>query len=443
MNRRGWIAMACAFIVTLTPRVASAQSSSTTQSNVPVLASGQLPTATPGEDEKLTNVFQGSVMVGSYFDDNAVLGAAPRQWDLAYIISPSLSFRETLPRLDWGLTYTPGFIKSQNVSYRNQFTQNFGGNFTWRVSRHGTLSAQQDYLRSNNPFQQLATNPGPTVTPNQTIFLPSVRQTSILSNALYSYQFSERSSFGVGGSFNSQHFDTTPRAGPTRSLIYAQVVSGKAYYSHQLSARNQLGFEYDGKVLRFPAANARTTTHTFLVFEELQLTPNTNLTLYGGPQYALTSNQVELNLGFILITIPIKANQWNGSGGVIYSWTGQRLAVVLNYSRGISDGGGLVGAVKLNAGTADFTWKLTKRWRMTSSLAGADDQLLAAQQNSQNELRTYSASLGLARQLSKNVSINMSYERLNQTGGFAAFPVGNHDLADVSITYSFMKPLGR
>lgn len=442
MNRQGWMAMACGLILALTPGPARAQATGPTSSNVPILASGQMPSTSPKEDVEMSNIFRGSISVGSFFDDNAVIGAVPRQWNLNYSITPSFDFEETRSRLDWGLTYAPGFTKSQNVSNRNLFSQSFGGHFTWLPSPHTTLSAQQSYIRSNNIFQQSATSPGPTVSPNQTIFFPSLLQTSILSNAEYSYQFSEHSSIGVGGSFASRHFDTTPKSGPTTSLIRSQIASGNAYYAHQFSARNQLGVQYAAQVLRFPANDARTTTHTFLLFDEMKLTPNTTFTVYGGPEYSLTANQVVINLGFITITIPVRSNQWHSAGGVIYSWTGQRLAVTLNYTRRISDGGGLVGAVELNAGTAEFSWRLANRWSLKSTLMGADNQLVAVT-SGQTELRTYSARVGVERQLSKNLTMEMGYERLNETGGFAGFPIGNHDTAYGSITYSFMKPLGR
>lgn len=442
MNRWGWIAMACGLILTMTPKMARAQATGSTSSNVPILASGQMPSTSPRDDVEMTNIFKGSIAIGSFFDDNAVIGSTPRQWNLYYSITPSVTFEETRSRLDWGLTYAPGFTISQNLSNRNQFSQLFGGHFTWLPSRHTTLSAQQNYIRSNNPFQELAVTPGPTVSPNQTIFLPSVLQTSILSNAEYSYQFAEHSSIGLGGSFASAHFDTTPHSGPSQSLIRSQIASGNAYYSHEFSARNQLGVQYEAQVLRFPVNNARTTTHTFQIFDEMKFTPNTTFTVYGGPEYSLTFNQVQINLGFIIITIPVHSNQWNSAGGVIYSWTGQHAAVTLNYSRRISNGGGLVGAVKLNAGSAKLSWKLTDRWSLTSTVMGADDQLLAVQ-NAQDELRTYSARVGLKRQLSRNFAVNMSYERLNETGGLAGLPVGNHDLVSASLVYSFLKPLGR
>ena len=160
MNRQEWIAMACGMILALMPGLARAQATGPTSSNVPILASGQMPSTSPKEDVEMTNIFRGSISVGSFFDDNAVIGVVPRQWDLNYAITPSFEFEETRARLDWGLTYAPGFVKSQNVSNRDLFSQSFGGHFTWLPSPHTSLSAQQSYVRSNNIFQQSATSPG-------------------------------------------------------------------------------------------------------------------------------------------------------------------------------------------------------------------------------------------------------------------------------------------
>ncbi|HEV2616496.1 MAG TPA: hypothetical protein VGU63_07810 [Candidatus Acidoferrales bacterium] len=439
MNR-GLIPVAAAFLLSMSPGLARAQAAP----NVPVLANGQLPPTVPGEDVALANVIRGSITVGTHYDDNVGINTVSgnRQWDLGYGVSPQIELLETRPRVDWGLIYAPGFTISQNLTYRNQFTQDFSGHLTWRATEHSAITAQQGYIRTNDPFQQTASSPGLIGGPNQTIFIPNLLRTTLSSNVLYSNQFSEHSSFGMGGSFHTVHIDTTPHSGPTQSLIYSQIISGHAYVSHQLSARNELGFQYTGQVLRFPGADARTTTHSFLIFEDFKPSANTTLSIYGGPEYSLTANEVVANLGFIVLTIPVKSNQWHSAGGVIYNWTGQRMAVTLDYTRRISDGGGLVGAVKLNSGTAHISWNLTKRLNLISTLSAADDQLLAAQ-TGRDELLTYSAEVGFSQQLSKNLSLNLSYERLNETGALGAFPVRNHDLAQASITYSFLKPLGR
>jgi hypothetical protein len=447
MNQHSFNFAGLGLSLLLMPTVSYAQIGGATQSNVPMIASGQMPTAVPTDDQAPTNVFQMRLAVGARYDDNAQLGLPVRRSDIGYNFSPSLAFVQTLRRVDWGVSYGPGVDVSQHRLFADQFTNDFGGHVTWFLSKHQIFSAQQNYILSTDPFQQFGsqpftTIPGPIVSPNQSIFLSNFRRTSSLSQAQYSYQLSAHTTFGMGGSFDLERYRNTSASGASMPLINSQIASGQAYLSHQFSARNQLGFQYGAQVLKFQQADARTTTHTFSIFDELKLSPNSSLTVYGGPEYSLTSNQVELNAGFFLVIIPVKANTWSWSGGGIYTLRGQRGAMVLNYSRRVSDGGGLTGAVELDGGSADFSWKLTQNWSWILNLAAADDQLLAVK-SSQDEMRTYSATFGLSRRIFRNMSMNLFFERLNQVGSIVGFASGNHDLAGMSFEYNFVKPVGR
>ena len=445
MTRQRPTYAALGLLFLLMPVGTSAQASGSTQSNVPMIGSGQMPTAIPGADQIPTNIFQMDIGAGVRFDDKVVLGSAQRQSDIGYSFSPSLAFVQTLRRLSWGLSYGPGLDISQHGLFTNQFTNDFGGHVTWSLSKRSVFSAQQNYILSTNPFQQFGsqpftTTPGPLVAPNRSIYLPNIRRTASLSQVQYSYQLSSHTTFGVGGSFDLDRYRDTSRSGA--SLINSQVASGQAFISHQFSPRNQLGFHYGAQVLKFQQGNARTTTHSFLIFDEMKLTSNSNLTVYAGPEYSLTSNQITLNLGFVLLLIPLKENAWTWSAGGIYTLNGQRGAMVLNYSRRVSNGGGLTGAVELNGGSAVFSWKLSPRWNMNLNLAAADNQLLAVRTAS-NDLLSYSASLGLNRQIARRLFLNLFFARLNQAGGLQRLGTGNHDLAGVSLHYNFLWPIGR
>lgn len=413
-----------------------------TAANVPVLASGQMPSSTPTAEGTPENVLEGGILLGANYDDSAVPNAFPRKWDINYFVTPRISLQETRERVVWGFSYSPGIELSQNLLYGNQFAQKFGGNIAWRTTPHGTLSAQQYYLVTTNPFLGFSTTqPGPIISPNETIYLPNVRQTMILSNVLYSYQANAQTTMGFGGSFQQQKYDRIPQSGSSTPLIHAQVASGEAFISHQVTPRVQIGFQYGGQVLKFPKQNARTTTHSFLLFDQMNLSPNTSITLYGGPEYSLTSNVVVLNLGFIIVSIPVNANQWSGSGGVIYNWTGHRLAASVDFSRRVSDGGGLIGAVELTSGTAQLSWQIARSWSLKSTIAGADNQLLAVSSGN-NELRTYSAQVGLTRRFGRDVALDLFYRRFNATGSINGYAIGNRDIVGVNLNYSFLKPLG-
>ena len=446
MTLRPWTKVLLAVAILAAPTTVCAQGSSS-QANVPMIASGQMPTAVPSGDLSPTNVFNLNVSAGVRFDDNALFSSVPRHSDLYYSFTPNLAFDQTLRRVSWGVSYGPGVDISQHAFYPDQFTNDVGGHFTWLVSKHSSFSAQQNYIRSTDPFQQFGsqpytTTPGPLVAPNQSIFVPNLHREGLLSQAQYSYQLSAHTSMGLGGSFGLEHYNYRSGNAASTPLINSQAVSGQAYISHQISPRHQLGVEYNAEVFKFSEFNARSTIHSFLVFDDLRLTAKSKLSLYGGPEYALTSNQVELGLGFVILQIPVQSNEWTWSAGGAYSWTGHRAAMVLNYSRRVSTGMGLVGAVQLDGGSADFTWKATKNWSVRLGLAAADNQLLAIK-SSQDELLTYSASLGLSRQLFRNMFMNFGFQRVNQTGSLRGLSTGNHDIAYVSLEYRFAKPLGR
>jgi len=432
--------------------VAHAQSSvPTSGDNIPMLGSGQMPAAVPRDDAGASNLFLASISGGGNFQDNAGYGPGTQQSDINYFVSPTIAFAQTLSRIEWGASYAPGLYVSQHGLFPDQLTQTFGGHLTLLATRHSTFSIQQNYILSTNPFQQFgqqpfSTTPGPVVAPNQSIFIPNLHRKANLTQAQYFYQLSEHTTFGLSGSYGLQHYGTGTISGPATAtaplFIDSQSITGQGFLSHRFTPRNQLGVQYNAQVLKFPQGNARTTTHAFQVFDQVRLTPNTSFTLYGGPQYALTLDQVELNLLFFIVTLPVKESTWSWSGGGMYSWTGRRAAVVLNYRHGVSDGGALFGAVTLDNGSATVSWKLGPSWNLNAGFTVANNQLFAVR-NSQSELRTYATNVNLSRRISKNLSMNLFFSRFNQVGTLAGISTGNHDAVGVSFGYTFSRPIGR
>ncbi len=415
--------------------------------NVPMVASGQRPTAVPGDGAGRSNLFSASFAVAARFDDNAIVTATTKRSDIGYSFRSNFAVAQTFRRFDYGLTYGPGFDTSEHGFFGEQFTNVFSGHFTWLLSKHSSFSVQQNYVLSTDPFQQFGsqpftTAPGPVVAPNPSVFLTNVRRTSNFSQAHYSYQPSQHTTVGLSGNYGLSHFGSTSSSPTNATLLGFQTVSGQAFVFQQITPRNQLGIQYSGSVLKFQQVSARTTTHSFSVFDEVRLTQNTSLSLYGGPQYALIFNQANLNLGFAILEIPIRENSLSWSGGATFKMTGRRGAMVLNYSHSVSDGGGVTGAVNLNAGSAHFDWKLSPNWNMRMDLMAADNQLLGVKTGA-TELRTYSATAGFGRRMYKNVSMNLFFERLNQAGSIVGLSSGNHNLAGVSISYDFSRPIGR
>lgn len=443
-----YLQIAAGVLSLLMPGGLYAQFGGATQSNIPTLGGGQMPSAAARGDGSRSNLFSARFEAGARFDDNAIVSAGNKRSDIGYSFRPNFALAQTFRRFDYELSYSPGVDISEHGFFGEQFTNIFGGHFTWLLSKHSSFSGQQSYILSTDPFQQFGsqpftTAPGPLVAPNPSVYLTNTRRTSSLSQAQYSYQLSQHTTVGLSGNYDLSHFGSTTSSSSTiPTLLGFQIASGQAYVAHQATPRNQLGVQYTGQVLKFQAVNARTTTHSFAVFDDIRLTPNTTLTVYGGPQYALIANQVTLNLTFAILQIPIRENSLSWSGGAIYRINVRRGGMVLNYSHGVSDGGGITGAVDLDSGSARFNWTLSRNWSTKLDLAAADNRLLAVNSGSA-ELRTYSATVGFGRQIHKNVSLNLFFERLNQIGTIAGLNSGNHNLAGVSIAYEFSRPIGR
>lgn len=436
--------IAASLLLLLMPSTLCAQF---TGPNVPMVTNGQMPGAVPRDEANRSNIFSASFQAGARFDDNAIVRSTTKLSDIDYSFRPNFAVMQTFQRFDYGLSYSPGVDISEHGYFGEQFTNMLNGHFTWLLSKHSSFSMQQNYILSTDPFQQygsqpFATAPGPVVAPNPSVFLTNVRRTSNFSQAQYSYQPAQHTTLGLSGNYGLSHYGNTSSSPTNATLLGFQIVSGQAYVSQQITPRNQLGVQYSGQVLKFQGVNARTTTHSFSIFDQVRLTQNTSFTLYAGPQYSLIFNQAALNLGFAILEIPLRENTLSWSGGGIFQMTGRRGAMVLNYSHGVSDGGGVTGAVNLNAGSARFNWKLSPNWNAKMDLAAADNQLLGVKTGAA-ELRTYSATVGFGRRIYRNVSMNLFFERLNQSGSIAGLSTGNHDLAGVSISYDFSRPIGR
>src|SRR5712692_6726308 len=154
--------------------------------NIPMVASGQMPTAVPGEGASRSNLFSASFAVAARFDDNAIVTATPKRSDIAYSFRPNFSVVQTFRRFDYGLSYSPGIDISEHGFFGDQFTNIFSGHFTWLLSKRSTFSVVQSYILSTDPFQQFGsqpstTAPGPVVAPKPSVCLTHVRRTASLS----------------------------------------------------------------------------------------------------------------------------------------------------------------------------------------------------------------------------------------------------------------------
>ncbi|HKW88063.1 MAG TPA: hypothetical protein VJN21_04840 [Candidatus Acidoferrales bacterium] len=408
---------------------------------IPASAGGQVPPTVPTSEAPASNVFEFGLSMGATYDSKLFVNSSTGSTsDIRYAVTPRFALTKSLPRLLLDLRYSPGLEVSEHRLYQSLFSNNFGGGITYTPTDRTAITARQQYNISTDPFNSLGGPIGPL---GQSTFLPGFKETSLLSNATISHQFSQFNTLGIGGSFADRKYENSRQSQPTVNLIQSRIASGNAYFTHVNSPRNTIGLQYQGQALEFPQQNARTFIHAFSILDVITFSSHASLTLFGGPDYSLTSNQVEFSLGGIIIQIPLKKNSWSGAGGAIVSLRGERAAFTGEFSRGISEGGGLLGAVSMTSGRLDLVERLTKNWDIDMNGSGAESNLISASSSVTPQLLNYGGGASLRRALGRNVTFQFFYQRRNQSSSNFNGSFGNHNVGGASLDIHFLHPLGR
>lgn len=408
---------------------------------IPPSAGGQIPPTIPSSEAPSSNVFEFGLGMAATYDSHMFINSSGgTSSDIQYSVSPRFSLTKSLPRLLLNVSYSPGVEISEHRQYPSTFSNVFNGGITYLLTDRTSFTAHQGFTISTNPFN----SPGSPIGPlSQATFLPGYKQTAILSTANLSHQFTAFDVVGIGGSFADSKYNNNRQGQAPINLIQSRIASGNFFYTHQTSPRNSLGFQYQGEALEFPQQNARTFTHTFSVLDMITISPQIKLTLYGGPDYAITSNQVIFSfLGFI-IQIPLNRDSWSGAGGAVFSYAGERTAFTGEFSRGISEGGGFLGAVSMTSGRLDLVERLTKNLDLEMNGTGAVSNLISGSSSTAPQLLNYGGGIAFTRTLGRNLGLRFFYQRNNQSASnFAAF-FGNHDTGGISLDFHILRPLGR
>jgi hypothetical protein len=172
------------------------------------------------------------------------------------------------------------------------------------------------------------------------------------------------------------------------------------------------------------------------------------LTLTGsvGPEYS--ENQG-------LVTGATQATQssgWSVSGGAEGGWQGERISIAAGYSRSISDGSGVLGAVHLQTVHGNFRRKLTPGWAAALTASrGTNQSITVPFATSATSINVTSAGIALERNVGKKIGLRFGYthdfqEQFGVPGATQTSPVQTLDASRnrffVTLSYQWAKPLG-
>jgi hypothetical protein len=389
--------------------------------------------------ETRSNYLRGGLVFSSAYNSDATTGTNGQPIsDVSYSIWPTISLDQTRSRLHWVLNYSPGFTFYQKTSSLNQADQNLGVNLSYRLSPHVTLSVRDTFAKTSNvlnqPISDLASPvSGGVYVPNNSVIAPIADTLTNNANASITYQFSANGMVGASGTFTNLHY---PNQAQVPGLSDSSSRGGSAFYNHRLSKMHYIGATYQYQwFLAYPnGGQSETQTQSVFLFYTVYFNPTFSVSFFGGPQYSNTQQ-------FGLPT----STSWSPAGGASMSWQGKLTSFAASYSRSINSGGGLAGAVVLSSASGSLRRQLTRMLSMSIGGSYASNDILDALPALNNGGQTISGNASVQRQIGEHFSLQAQYTRLHQSYSLVAAisSVPNRNLAMISISYQFSRPLGR
>lgn len=392
--------------------------------------------------QERSNYLRGGLAFMSAYTDNALgsVGTTPLS-DVSYSVAPFITIGQTTAREQLALTYAPGFTFYERFSTLNQADQNASLRFAYRLSPHVMFSANDIFQKTsdvfNQPFSETTgvVNTGPDL-PNFSVIAPIANQLSNAGNLGLSYQFALNDMIGGNGTFTNLHY-----ANPTQvvGLSDSSSQAGLAFWVHRLSRRHYFGVTYQyQRLLAYPTQGlTETQTHAPLLFYSAYPAKQLTLSFFGGPQYSHTSQP----------TPQLSLKQWTPGGGASLSWHSHLTSLAVSYAHIISSSAGLIGAVKLDSGTASVGQQITKTLSASISGGYAQNDLVGNSSTSPESSNGHSISgtASLLQQFGRNVALQLGYTRLRQD--YSGVPIlaltPNTNREFISLAYHFDRALGR
>lgn len=404
----------------------------------PATLNGQRPSLALQSEKPRVNVLSGGMALTGTFNDNALLSRTTQVKDFSYLVQPYLSFAQSTPRVNWDLRVGSAFIAHQQVSEENQAAVDLKAALEYRLNPYANLRVSSTYDNTTRLYSTLnpvvsATDIGVVEQANNSLLVPFNQRTMTISNlAELNYQFGPRSIVGARGVYSRQDFPGSPRNLQFGPLYNSQMYSGEAFYDYQLSPKEWVGVTLRRQKFDTQSLRSGTRTDSCLLFYALNVRPNFTLTFFAGPERfdARRISDATTTAG------SVRNEQWTAAEGATFAWRGVNTSVLAEFSRQISDSGGLLSsAVMRQIVSTQIRRQFGSRRELRAGITYAKNDPL----ESGESFRGLSALLEFQQRLTKNVfgRIGYSRERQDRLSG-----TGAANLLWVSVSYDLSRPLG-
>ncbi|MGA2457317.1 MAG: hypothetical protein ABSF85_07105 [Terriglobales bacterium] len=417
-----------------------AEDTSSSLPQIPALLGGAGVSAAFLSELERSNYLRGGVNVGAVYDSNPLLAPSGAESNTNESIFPNIKIEESSSRMHWTLGYAGGLTVNQKITSQNEGSQSLNFDSQYRLSPHVNLRVAESFSMTTGFFD--AGN-GPEVVagsggPNASLITPLSTQRSSVTTVEMNYHFALNDLIGASGSFYDLHFTNVP-AGTATPLTDSETASGSAFWLHRIVGSDWGGVSYLFDRITFNAGSGETRVHSFLAMDTLNISKRLTLTGFIGPQYSENQGLVPPALQ------PTQSNDWSLAGGADGGWRNQRTSLSAGYSRMVSDGGGVLGSVRLQTVHANFRRQLTPGWAAALTAShGTNQSLIVPSATSATSVNLTSAGISLERNVGKSIGLRLGYTHdfQEQFGSPSETFNVSRNRFFVTLSYQWAKPLG-
>lgn len=390
-----------------------------------------------------SNYLRGGINVGAAYDDNPLLLSSGAVGDASVSVFPNLSIEQASARMRWKLAYAGGLTINQRFTNQDEGSHNLNFDSQYRLSPHVNLRVAENFSLITGLFDA-GTGSEPVTGaggPNASLIVPLSTQRSSLTTVETNYHFALNDLIGASGSFYDLHFSNPPTDVPagtgtqlTTSLTGSETASGSAFWLHRIFGGDWGGASY--RFARISFNGGESQVHSFFAVDTLNLSTRLTLTGYIGPQYL--ENQGFLAAG-------TSANNWSLAGGAEGGWRDERTSALAGFSRSVSDGGGVLGAVRLQNVYGNFRRQLFPGWAAAVNAShGSNQGLLLLCPTCASSINLTSVGVTLERNVGKSVGLRLGYSHDLETGVESSSPAidAHRNRVFATLSYQWAKPLG-
>jgi hypothetical protein len=362
------------------------------------------------------------------YDDNPPLFSTGALASTSGSVFPNLSIEQTRSRTRWTLGYAGGLTVNQRLTSQNQGSHDLSFDSQFRLSPHVNLRAAEDFSVLTGVF-----DPSGSGGPNGG---PLATQKSSLTTVETDYHFALNDLVGASGSFHDLHFSVSGG----EQLSNSQTATVAAFWLHKMLRGNWGGVSYRFQRIAFDP-NSETRVHNFMFLDVLRLSNHWNMSGFVGPEY-------EDNYGVVQGATQLShTNQWSVAGGADGGWQNEKTSFTAGYSRSISNGAGVLGAVRLENVHVNFRGELRPGWAATLMAShGTNNAITVSNLSKTNSLKLTSAGVGLERNVGKGLGLRLSYthdfqQEFGLSGTAQSLDAHRNRFAAI-LSYQWSKPLG-